>query len=115
MPGLCKDANLDAYYTNHSLRATAITRMYKAGVAENIFSEKSGHRGIKGLRAYEKTSITQEKIAGAVINATVDLPTTLEVKARPSRDLEDNTDMKPSFKLPTFSGLQNCTLNFYSA
>ena len=69
VPELCKEACLGVEYTNHSLRATAITPMYEGGVPENIISEKSGHRSIKGLHAYERTSILQEKAAGASINA----------------------------------------------
>ena len=37
-------------YTNHSLRATAMTRMYNNGVPEKVISEKSGHRSLDGLR-----------------------------------------------------------------
>lgn len=29
---MCKEAGFDGYYTNHSLRATAVTRLYAAGV-----------------------------------------------------------------------------------
>ena len=65
VPELCKEACLGVEYT---LRATAITCMYEGGVPENIISEKSGHRSIKGLRAYKRTSILQEKAAGASIN-----------------------------------------------
>lgn len=31
-------------YTNHSLRATAATRLYAAGVDEQLIAEKTGHR-----------------------------------------------------------------------
>ena len=55
------------HYTNHSLRATAITRMYNAGVPETIIAEKSGHRSTKALRVYEKTSDAQQKQAGQSI------------------------------------------------
>ena len=116
LPDLCNEACLNVHYTNHSLRATAITRMYEGGVSENIISEKSGHRSIKGLRSYEKTSVSQEKGAGATISPgyaaeqkTEDVkPSTLPSTSQPVKD-----DSKPS-TLPTFSGLQNCTFNFYT-
>ena len=44
MPDLSKEAGLSVHYTNHSLRATAITRMYEGGIPENLISEKSGHK-----------------------------------------------------------------------
>ena len=95
--------------------------MYEGGVPENIISEKSGHRSIKGLRAHEKTSITQEKAAGATLNATVDpsaKQTTEDTKPRNQPGLSKHSveDVKPHVQpgLPTFTGLQNCTFNFYN-
>ena len=68
LPDLSKEAGVGVHYTNHSLRATAITRMYEGGVPENLISEKSGHKSIKALRSYESTSIQQEKGAGSMIS-----------------------------------------------
>ena len=69
VPNLSKNAGLGVSYTNHSLRATSITRMYEGGVSENLISEKFGYRSIKGLRSYERTSVSLEKAAGASIVA----------------------------------------------
>ena len=44
-------------FTNHCLRATAMTRMYNSGVPEKVIADKSGHRSIDGLRAYEHPSM----------------------------------------------------------
>jgi len=46
-------------YTNHSLRATAITRMFNGSIPEKVIAEKSGH---KSLRAYKKTKRTTPHI-----------------------------------------------------
>lgn len=43
-------------YTNHLLRATAITRMFNSGVPEKLIAENSGHKSMKALRCYERTS-----------------------------------------------------------
>ena len=61
------EAGLQVRYTNHSLHATAVTRMYNTGVPENLIAEKSGHRSLKALCVYEKTSEDQEKLAGQSI------------------------------------------------
>ena len=53
--------------TNHSLCATAVTRMYAKGVPEKLIAETSGHKSLKALRAYEQTSSVQEKVAGECI------------------------------------------------
>ena len=62
-------------------------RMYEGGVPENI-SEKSGHRG---LQAYERTSILQEKAAGASINAEQALCVVTD---------EHDVQVSPSEKVP---------------
>ena len=67
IPEITVEAGLDVHYTNHSLRAMAITRMYNAGVPEALIAEKSGHRSTKALRVYEKTSEAQQKQAGQSI------------------------------------------------
>ena len=54
-------------YTNHSLRATAMTRMFNQGVPEKVIAEKSGHRSLDGLRSYEHPSRKLEKAAGEII------------------------------------------------
>ena len=67
IPEISAESGVQVHYTNHSLRATSVTRMYNRGVPENLIGEKSGHRSIKALRAYEKTSEDQQKIAGQSI------------------------------------------------
>ena len=67
MPEICSDSGLGLRYTNHSLRATAVTRMFNTGVPEKVIAEKSGHRSLKALRAYERTSVAQEMSAGRCI------------------------------------------------
>ena len=48
-------------YTNHSLRATAASRMFEKGVPEKIIAERTDHRSLSGLRTYEKTTEEQTK------------------------------------------------------
>ena len=56
LPLLSKESGIGVRYTNHSLRATAITRMFNSGVEEKIITETSGHKSTKALRVYEHTS-----------------------------------------------------------
>lgn len=51
---MCKQAGLVGNFTNHSIRATAITRMYDSGLAEKMIMKRSGHRSSEGVRAYQR-------------------------------------------------------------
>ena len=51
---MCRDAGLVGNFTNRSGRATAITRMYDAGLPEKSIMQRSGHRSIEGVRAYQR-------------------------------------------------------------
>ena len=41
---LCEQAGISGYRTNHSLRATAATRMYDMEIDEQLICEKTGKR-----------------------------------------------------------------------
>ena len=38
--------------SNHSLRATAATKLIDAGVAEKVIMDRTGHRSLDGLKPY---------------------------------------------------------------
>lgn len=61
---MCKEAGFDGYYTNHSLRATAATRLYAAGVDEQLIAEKNRSSAI---RAYKRTSEEQQQSVSDLI------------------------------------------------
>ena len=71
VPELCAQSGIEVYYTNHSLRATAITRMFNSGIPENVIAETSGHRSTKALTLYEEhTSEQQKQDVTKIINST---------------------------------------------
>ena len=61
MKRLCKEAGLEGYKTNHSLRVTAATRLYNAGVNEQLIMQRTRHRSIEGVRIYKRTSEQQQE------------------------------------------------------
>ena len=121
-------SGLEGLHTNHSLRATSITRMFKADVPEKIIAEKSGHKSLKALRMYERTSSMQEQATGVAIleggqfscsNGKSD-PSEIErvekTDKKPGMDASDQGQSSgpdvPPLQLPTFSGkLENFTIN----
>ena len=43
---VCKNVNLPGFYSNHSLRLTACTRMYHCDIDEQVIMEITGHRSL---------------------------------------------------------------------
>ena len=70
LPELSEKSGIGVHYTNHSLRATAITRMFNKGIPEKVIAETSGHKTMKALRCYEHTSQQQQQAVTAVINGS---------------------------------------------
>ena len=59
---MCRLAGLSGYYTNHSLRSMATTKLYQNNIDEQIIMEITGHRST-AVRAYKRTSDKQRKEA----------------------------------------------------
>lgn len=57
--------------SNHSLRSTAISRMYENKVPEKLIMERSGHLSLSGLLTYERTTVAQKK---AVCDTLLGMP-----------------------------------------
>ena len=99
-------------YTNHCLRATAVSRMYNAGIPESLISEKSGHRSLDGLRVYEHPSddlerTAEDSIAGCSKNVEERDGDKEEEKFKPPQSAPPQLP-----QLPNFSGMNQCTINF---
>ncbi|KAK3084649.1 hypothetical protein FSP39_016881 [Pinctada imbricata] len=65
---LCDLCGFEGFYSNHSLRATAATRLYSAGVDEQLISEKTGHRSL-ALRGYKRTSDEQLEMIDSIVKS----------------------------------------------
>ena len=52
-------ADIIGHHTNHSLRATAATRLCQHGADEQLIIEHTGHRSVAGFRSYKHTSDKQ--------------------------------------------------------
>ena len=67
---ICKAAGVQGFKTNHSLRATAATRLYHAGIDEQIIMETTGHRSLDGVRSYKRTSDEQRETISDILSLT---------------------------------------------
>ena len=67
---LCQQGGFSGHYTNHSLQATAATRMFEAGVDEQLIMQRTGHSTTAGVRSYKRVgeklkTITSDALNGA--------------------------------------------------
>jgi hypothetical protein len=50
---LCKDADIEGNFTNHSLRATTATRGLEKGIPEKFVMQRTGLRDVRSLQKYQ--------------------------------------------------------------
>jgi hypothetical protein len=55
---MMKQAGINGYFTNHSLRATTVTRLFHHGVDDKIIKAQTGHRS-DAVNSYKRISDTQ--------------------------------------------------------
>ena len=67
---MCKLAGIHGHKTNHSLRATATSRLDQAGIDEQLVMEVTGHRSLEGVRSYKRTSDTQREVLSDILNCS---------------------------------------------
>ena len=51
---ICKASGIKGFKTNHLLCVTAATRLFQAGVDEQLIMKRTGHRSIDGIRLYTR-------------------------------------------------------------
>ena len=59
--------------TNHSLRATGASELFRSSVPEKIVQERTGHRSIKALRMYERTTQSQHMAVSPILSSDTDM------------------------------------------
>ena len=52
MSRLCNSAGFDGHFTNHSLRATTMMRLFEVKVDEQLIMQRSGHT-LNAVRTYK--------------------------------------------------------------
>ena len=81
MPRISEKAGLSQRYTNHSVRATAITRLSAAGVEARHIMAVSGHRSEQSLSSYSAPTSSQQ----AAMSSLLDNPSSsLQVATLPA-------------------------------
>ena len=66
---ICSKEGFPGFFSNHSLRSTAATRIYQCDIDEQLIQEITGHRSL-AVRSYKRTSQSQKKFASNCIFST---------------------------------------------
>ena len=65
---ICEAACIKGYFTNLSLRTSAATRFFDAGVDEQLIMQRTGHRSVQGVRLYKRMTQKLKKKTSDVLN-----------------------------------------------
>ena len=65
---MTKEAGIEGYFSNHSLRSTAATCLYQGGMEEQVITEITGHR-LLAIRGYKKTHNLQKRKASEILQS----------------------------------------------
>lgn len=65
---MCREAGIGWHITNHSLRATAATQMFRQSAPKKVIQEQTGHRSIEALRSYERHDEIQHKAVSYLLS-----------------------------------------------
>ena len=100
MKRISKDANLSRIYTNHSIRATAVTILDKSGFEARHIMTVSGHRNESSIRAYSKTDqTTKRRMSETLTAAGASNSAPNEDSARLERLTAENINLSPLLTL----------------
>ena len=98
---LCTEAGLGGYRTNHSLRATAATRLHQSGcIEEQEIMGRPGHRSTEAVRSYKRASQEQLMKVSDILNGNPSKRQCLPLSE--SRTLSDTTN-HPALQTTSFT------------
>ena len=89
---LMKEAGIDGFFTNHSLRQTGGTHLFQAGVERKLVKEATGHQS-DAIDAYQITSDDQRKMLSEIIaKKPCETVTKISVNSRSNQKKEVQCD-----------------------
>ena len=117
VPNLFKSAGIAGYYTNHSLKATTATRLFEAGVDEQLIMQRTRHSNT-AVRSYKRIGEKLRPLTSDVLNNTVsgtnnNVLDDVDRKNTIQKMKNDGGSKGEENKMPnmTFTGSSNFTIN----
>ena len=65
---MCAEAQFSGHKTNHSLHATAATKMFRNSAPEKLIQEQTGHHSTETLRSYERLDEVQHRAVSSLLS-----------------------------------------------
>ena len=65
---MCKGADLQGQFSNHSLRATTATRGMEREISDKLIMERTGHRDIRSLQRYQRPDVSTKVDISKALN-----------------------------------------------
>ena len=117
---MCAEAGVSGNKTNHSLRATGATELYKKGVPEKLIQERTGHRSLESLRTYERSSEDQHKAVSTLLSAPAihsgaSYSHCFSSTKTKTIDIHPVPSTSQGFMPVSFQNVHGCTINIMSA
>jgi len=122
---LCDSAGVQGYFTNHSLGASTATRLFEAGVDEQLIMLRTGHSTTSGVRSYKRIGEKLRTVTSSVLNrqdpkrlkVCTEVDNTEPLVSPKENIPPDNSGTVPaasskSSPIINFSGASHFTVNF---
>ena len=103
---------MNGHFTNHSLRATAATRLFEVGIDEQLIMHRTGHSTTSGVRTYKRASENFKAITSSVLNSSKKVKQDIPLKGPGDRAPVADSDSKENKPVLNFGGATNFTVNF---
>ena len=111
---MCEACGIEGFKTNHSLRATAATRLYSSGIDEQLVMERTGHQSLEGIQSYKRTSADQKEIVSDILINTTKKQCT-ENTLMPIASNTASVHQSQNASLPAFNQCGSVTININTA
>jgi len=115
VPNLLKSAGVIGYYTNHSLKTTTATRLFEAGVDEQLIMQRTSHSS-SAVRSCKQIGEKLRPLTSDILNNTIPAVDVGKKDNIKKEEKENGSGCKgeencPNIPNMTFAGASNITIN----
>ena len=108
---LLDQVGVQGHFTNHSLRASAATRLFEAGVDEQLIMMRTGHSSVTGARSYKRVGEKLRTVTSNVLNRSEISPKRPKIEDKENEYAADLDAKKQVQVYPSMSTLSKSVVN----